>query len=122
MSDAVTLLHDSQRRLLWIQLLLVVGAAGVYLALKGVTPAVAALLGGAIAVANTLVLIFYGWRAVAAGDDVQRNMRMMIAGVVVRFALTIALFAVGLALLRLEPLPMLGGFIAGQLAQLIRWL
>ena len=98
------------------QLVLVGLAAIGFFTLSGQFQALSALFGGAMAVLN---LVLLGWRrkqadsgrALTAGQSLWALYRSAIE----RFALVLALFALGMGVLRLEPLPLLTGFIAGQL-------
>ncbi|HEU0196860.1 MAG TPA: ATP synthase subunit I [Nevskiaceae bacterium] len=81
----------------------------------------AALYGGAIAWFNALILAWSTSRAGrAAATTKVGDMRIagfgLIAGVVGRFVFTLAAFAVGVALLRLDPPSLIVGFALPQLA------
>lgn len=98
------------------QLVLVGLAAGAFYALSGYVQALSALFGGSMAVINVLLLTWRrhqadSGRAMSAGQSLWALYRSAIE----RFALVLALFALGMGVLRLEPLPLLIGFIAGQL-------
>ncbi len=99
-----------------IQLLLVGLAALVLLVLSGQIQALAVLFGGAMAALNLVLLEWRRYqadsgRALSAGQSLWALYRSAIE----RFALVLALFALGMGVLQLEPLPLLTGFIAGQL-------
>ena len=99
-----------------IQLLLVGLAALVLLVLSGHIQALAVLFGGAMAALNLVLLEWRRYqadsgRALSAGQSLWALYRSAIE----RFALVLALFALGMGVLQLEPLPLLTGFIAGQL-------
>ena len=100
---------------------MLVGLTGaVLLALSGPWQALSALFGGAMAAINVALL---NWRrhqadhgrALTAGQSLWALYRSAIE----RFALVIALFALGMGGLRLAPLPLLTGFIVGQLGLLV---
>ena len=102
--------------MLRLQLVLVGLAAGVVYALSGHIQALSVLFGGAMAVFNVMLLEWRRYqadhgRALSAGQSLWALYRSAIE----RFALVLALFALGMGVLRLEPLPLLTGFIAGLL-------
>ncbi|HDP89822.1 MAG TPA: ATP synthase subunit I [Thioalkalivibrio sp.] len=112
-----------RKRLLVVQAVLVLlGAALVYL-LNGEYAALGVLFGGSIVIVNTLLLHWHHRRAERfAGNDAGKNMRILYRAAAERFFITLALFAIGLGILGLEPLPLLLGFIGIQLAQVLDWL
>jgi len=98
------------------QLVLVGLAAVSFFTLSGRLQALSVLFGGAMAVLNLLMLEWRRYQAdtgqaLTAGQSIWALYRSAIE----RFALVLALFALGMGVLRLEPLPLLTGFIAGQL-------
>ncbi len=103
-----------------IQAALVAAAIGGAWYLKGDTAALAALYGGAVALLNTLML---SRRLVRAGElaktDPQRGVYSLYFGAVQRFVFVLAALAVGLGLLKLDPLPLLASFALAQLAYLV---
>lgn len=81
---------------------------------------VAAIFGGFIALANTLVLRWNFERAEQiAGNSAGKNMRLLYRTAAMRLLLTMGLFVLALGGLKLEPLPVLVGFLAGLAAVLI---
>ncbi len=108
------------RTLFTIQILAVCAAAGVIHLTAGATAAAAALYGGAAALSNSLLL---AWRAhqakTRAGTDPHRHLRTAYLSAVERLVIVALVLGAGLGALRLEPLPLLAGFAAGQLALLI---
>jgi ATP synthase protein I len=99
-----------------LQLLLVGLAAVVLFVLYGRLQALYALFGGAMAVLKVILLEWRRYQAdsgrvLSAGQSLWALYRSAIE----RFALVLALFALGLGVLRLEPLPLLMGFMAGLL-------
>lgn len=107
-------------RLYGWQALLILAASGAYFALKGPDHAVAALSGGLIATANASVLFAFLRRAErTAGHDVEHNVRLFYVSALARFITVLALFALTIGALQLEPLALLIGFIAGQAALVI---
>ena len=106
--------------LLIIQAALVAAAIGGAWYLRGDAAALAALYGGAVALLNTLML---SRRLVRAGElaktDPQRGVYSLYFGAVQRFVFVLAALAVGLGLLKLDPLPLLASFALAQLAYLV---
>lgn len=105
------------RNLLAIQAILVLAGVAVsyyYLADAGILPAA---YGGAIAIANTILL---SRRLVKAGemanDDPDGGVLQLYLGVVQRFVFVLVMFGVGMGVLKLLPPPMLGTFAVAQLA------
>lgn len=97
------------------QLVLVGLAVVSFFTLSGRFQALSVLFGGAMAVLNLVLLEWRRYqadtgRALTAGQSMWALYRSAIE----RFALVLALFALGMGGLRLEPLPLLIGFIAGQ--------
>ena len=82
-------------------------AAGVAFA-AGPGAAAAALFGAAVGVAQSGLLRRSAWRAAASP---RHGMVVMFSGLVLRYAVVILGLAVGFYFLRLNPLPMLGGFV-----------
>lgn len=115
-TEALALL-SRLRRLLVTQLVLLGVVAAIYFALKGGAEAVAAAFGGAIAFANSSLL---AWRARQAERgrvlNAHQSMRVLIRTVIERYVLVGALFALGLGVLKLTPLPLLIGFAVGLTA------
>lgn len=115
MSYAAKVLLGMTRRLLTIQALLVLLAAGVYFALKGWEPASAAVFGGAIALFNTLVSAQRLARASrSAIQDPKHGMMELFIGAAIRFVATPALIAVGIVFLDLDPVAIIVGFGVAQ--------
>lgn len=79
----------------------------------------AGLFGGLMVVLNTLWQIRSMRQAEkVADDDIQANMSLLYRYAMQRFMITLVLFALGIMLLKLDPLALLSGFIAGQLSLL----
>jgi len=111
-----------RKRLLFVQAMLALLGAAIAQLLDDRAAAVAVLFGAGIVIANTMLLHWHHRRAVrTAGIDAGKNMRIMYRAAAERFFTTLALFAVGLGILRLEPLPLLLGFIGVQMAQALDW-
>lgn len=103
------------RPALLAQLLLVALAAGGFFAMSGGFRACSVLFGGAIAMGNLLLL---AWRRSRTDRgpvlSASRSIRVLYRSALERMGLVVLLFALGLVVLRLEPLALLTGFIAGQ--------
>lgn len=109
--------HRETRNLLLIQLLIAVVIASAAGVLSGKPWALAALYGGLITAANTLLQLWHMRRAERiAKEDATRILRIVYRCAGERLILTMALFLAGLTSLRLDPLALLVGFLAGQAA------
>lgn len=76
----------------------------------------AALYGGVMVIINTLLLLWHSARAERLEQqDTGQNFKIIVRCAIERFGITVALFALGLGRLGLEPLPLISGFAAGQL-------
>ncbi len=100
-----------------MQAVLVVAVAAIYFALRGGSEALAALYGGAIALTNSALL---AWRSSqadrAVGLDAHQSLGFLVRSALERYAAIALLFALGMGLLELTPLPMLIGFVIGLAA------
>ncbi len=95
-----------------------VGAAG-YL-WQGPRTGLAAWYGGVVACANSCLMVIRWWRGVHDYHcDGARHLRSFHRSSLERFFVVTLLMAVGLGLIRLAPLPMIVGFVVGQLAWVI---
>lgn len=113
--------QTAQRKIAVIQLFLISVVAGIFYALQGWQAAVAALYGTLIVALNSLLQVRQLKRADRiAGLSAERNMRYLYRCAAERFIATVALLAAGIGLLRLEPLPLLSGYIIGQVAVVYR--
>ena len=92
--------------------------AAVCLAAWGKSTTVAALAGGAIGVVTNLYVAFrvFGNGAVRPAPQV---LRRFYSAEAVKFALTLGLFALGIGVLKLNALPLLGGY---GLTLVVYWL
>lgn len=111
---------DRIRKLLLTQSALVVLTSTVFLALSGGFAALSAVLGGLIAGASAVLLEWRRYRvdrgrALSAGASI----RVLYRSALERFVLVLVLFVLGMGVLKLEPLALLSGFIAGQLGLVI---
>ena len=108
------------RRLLLFQFSLVAATAAVFLVIFETFSAVSVCYGGCMAAVNALLLARCAHRDVKAPDrSPQQSLAAVYLCVVQRFLLAALLFALGLGLLKLEPLALLSGFIAGQFVMVI---
>jgi len=100
--------------------LIVVVLTGAAFMTKGTDFALAALYGGAVAVVNSLLL---ARRVARASQQLAPNPRAdvlsMYIGAVERFALTVVAMAVGLAWLKLNPVPVVVSFGMAYLGYVI---
>nr|WP_232522252.1 ATP synthase subunit I [Sulfuriferula plumbiphila] len=89
-------------------------------AVSGQATAFAVVFGGFVALANSAVL---AWRMRAArrliNTDVQQDLRMLYRTGLERFVLVVAFLALGMGVLKLDPLALIAGFVLGQLAWLV---
>jgi ATP synthase protein I len=107
-------------RLLLYQLALVTAVSAVLLVLDNLFAAVSCGYGGAIAGANALLVARCALRDARAPERTpQQSLTAVFLCVAHRFLIAALLFAFGLGALRLEPLALLAGFIAGQLVLVI---
>ena len=115
MSSRDTAFDRTLRRILRVQLIILVLAAIVSSLVWGMNFVMALLYGGAVTIATTL---YSGWRLkVATAGDEQGpalNMAEFYKGTLLRFILVIALLALGLGYLKLEPLAVIIGFAITQ--------
>ncbi|HEY0634761.1 MAG TPA: ATP synthase subunit I [Gammaproteobacteria bacterium] len=120
MSYANKLLYAALRRQLLLQGVLTTVIALLYLTVSGSASGKGAAYGGLIAVANTLIQLWHWWRFDTKGSEGPAHNALLIYRIAIeRFASTLLLFALGLGVLKLAPLPLLSGFIAGQMVLLI---
>ena len=105
------------RNILILQAFLIIAAAVFSYGRGGLWAAQSALYGGAIALANSLLLARRVTRAGAtAQTDTKKGAFIFYIGAVQRFIVTLVAFGVGLGLLKLSPLPLLIAFALAQLA------
>jgi F0F1-type ATP synthase assembly protein I len=108
------------RKVVGLQALTVLAAAGVAYGWKGSPQyAIAVLGGGGVSVLNGALL---AWRmsraALHSAQDAHQQLRLMYFYAAERFSVVIALLAICLAVLKFSPLMILGGFVIGQAALL----
>ncbi len=111
------------RRLLIFQIIMVGLITAVLASFDGFLAAKSSLFGGMIVLMNTGLMMLHDKRAARqAPDDAQRILKYVYLCAVERLVLTLVLFAIGLVALKLMPLQLLLGFIAGQLAAFLNGL
>jgi ATP synthase protein I len=120
-SYSARVLRAGLRKTLMVQLLLVTAAGiGAYL-VYGSAAAAGTLYGGAVAV---IVAVLLAWRVQRAGEiggsDVQRGTVQLYLGAVERFVFVLLAIGLGIAVLKLAPLPMIAGFAVAQLGYLTK--
>lgn len=113
-------LESGVRKLLLIQASLVVIGVAVAYYYKGQIGIMPALFGGAIAIANTLLL---SRRIDNAGKTAEESPEATVLnlylGVIQRFVFVMVMFGVGMGAMKLDPIPLLGTFAVAQLAYMI---
>lgn len=112
-------MQKQTRNTLILQLLIAIGVALFWLYKTDLITAVAGLYGGLMVVVNSL----WQWHSMRRAEalpeeDVQANMGHLYRFAIQRFVMTVALFALGIFVLTLDPKALLSGFIAGQLSLL----
>lgn len=120
MDTAAQKIFEKTRLVIFTQVVftLLIGAG--FLLVHGTTAAMSALFGGAISVVSALQLSRSVMRAGnLAAQDQKKSMAVLYFGAFQRFVIVLALLGVGLALLKLDPLPLGISFIAAQLAYMI---
>jgi len=104
-------------RLAVLQLLLLAVTSAAFYLYHGGFQAVSVWGGGVIAMTHTLLL---QWRRGCADNGPAlsggESLRLLYRTALERFVLVVLLFALMLGVLQLDPLAMIAGFIAGQLA------
>ena len=105
------------RKILWVQVGLVVITAVILSLVKSHEYFLATLYGGAIIIASTS---YFGWRLRIATQTADNkptvNSVELFKGIFIRFVMVIVLLALGLGWLKLAPAGVLSGFIVAQLA------
>ncbi|HUW27121.1 MAG TPA: ATP synthase subunit I [Sulfuriferula sp.] len=108
------------RRALLVQGGLVLVAAILVYAIYGQARTLAVIYGGLVTLANSILL---AWRMRAAkrriNPDVGQDLRMLYRTSLERFVLVVAFLALGMGILKLDPLALIAGFVLGQLAWLV---
>ena len=121
--DSTGRLIRNMRRLLIFQIIMVGLMTAALAGYDGFLAAKSSLFGGMIVLMNTGLMMLHEKRAaIQAQDDAQRILKHVYLCAVERLVLTLVLFAIGLVGLKLMPLQLLLGFIAGQLAAFLNGL
>lgn len=108
------------RRVLGFQLLAGVIVASVFFLTKGTWGALSALYGAGISITTTLLLSWGVRRAEAvAASNPSKSQAILYLGAVQRFVVVLALFLIGLAVFKLEPLAAVVGFGLAHFANLV---
>lgn len=108
------------RKLLIIQATLIILGMAVSFHYYGEPGLLAAAYGGAIALANTMLLSRRLDRAGEMADtDPDGGVLTLYLGVVQRFVFVLVMFGIGMGVVRLLPPPLLGTFAVAQLAFMI---
>jgi ATP synthase protein I len=111
---------DAAYRIASLQAFSVVSCASLFLLLLGKNAAVAALFGGAVAVANALFLIWcMRTGAQRQGQDARQELAWLVRFSMERFFMVALLMVAGLGWLKLMPVPLLIGFFLGQLTLVV---
>jgi len=117
MSYAAKVMRATVRRVLILQLLIVLGVTAAFLLLQGLHAAQSAFYGGLIALFATWLM---GWRitkaAKTAAHDASQGAFVIYAGAVQRFLLTLVLMALGMGTLKLAPVAILVCYALAQVA------
>lgn len=112
-------LARSLRKLAAVQLPLMMATSALFFVTSGAGAAIAALFGGAIATVNIALLLWRRERANAGRAlNAGESLRLLYRTAIERLGAVIALFALGMGILQLQPLGLLTGFIVGQVALL----
>lgn len=112
-----TAFSHTLRKLLFVQVGLVVITAVILSLAKNHEFFLATLYGGAVIIASTS---FFGWRLRIAtqtqDSEPAVNSVVLVKGLVIRFVMVVVLLALGLGWFKLLPAGVLSGFIVAQLA------
>ena len=112
----------ARRKILLTQTALVSAVVALFYLLQGWQAGLAVIYGSIIVVLTHRLQVWQLKRAdQIAGLSAERNMRYLYRCAAERFVAAVALLAVGIILLRLEPLPLLAGYITAQAALVYRW-
>lgn len=110
----------SAQRVILLQVMIAGVAALGFALLTGGMTATSAVFGGLISVCSSLLLRRGVLKAEAIADhDPKKSMLTLYIGAVQRFVLVLAMFGIGLGLLKLDPLAAVVGFGSAQLAYVV---
>jgi ATP synthase protein I len=117
MSFAAVVMRRVVRRLFFVQAIITLVVAAGYLTFQNANGFIAALFGGSITLAGTLLM---AWRISRAGDvgsrEKQQGYIEIYTGAIQKFFLTLVLMAIGMGVLKLDPLAILISFALTQLS------
>jgi F0F1-type ATP synthase assembly protein I len=104
------------RRVIWLQAAITLAAAGTVYGWKSSPQyAIAVLGGGLVSVLNGALLAWRMYRAALhPAQDAHQQLRLMYFCAVERFLAVVVSLGICMAVLRLSPLAVLGGFVLGQ--------
>lgn len=112
----------AQRKVTVLQIVMVAVVAALFWLAMGWQAGLAALYGSLIVALNTLMQARQLKRADRiAGLSAERNLRYLYRCAAERLIATVVLLAVGIGMLRLEPMPLLVGYIIAQVALVYGW-
>lgn len=118
MNTAGTEISGRARRVVAAQLVVTAVLGLAALALYGPVQGLSVAYGGLV---DAVLAVFLGYSVrkadARAATDPKAGMTILYMGAVIRFFLFIALFAIGLGLLRLNALAVAAGFVAARIAQ-----
>ena len=113
-------LGDTARSVLVCQAVITALVVVTFIFIGGLRSGIAAFYGGMVAITLTWLLKHrVGSVVQAAGLSPGKSMLLLYLGVVQRFLLVLALFALALGILKLDPLASIVGFGLGQLGYMI---
>ncbi len=122
MSNAAHRQHGMQRKLELVQLALLLASAAGFWLVMGWKAGIAFIYGGCVVYANGWLQRWQEQRAAQiAGNDPAKNLRYLYRCAAERFIATVALFAAGLGLMALPPLPLLVGYVIAQAAVIYKF-
>ena len=120
MDIAVSQVQRNARKVMGLQTAMAALAAAVFGVVEGSMPALAAFFGGMIGVSVSWLLRHGVLKAAEiAKSDPGKSMLVLYMGAVQRFVLVLALFGLGLGLLKLDPLATVIGFGVAQVAYVV---
>ncbi len=122
MSSAANRQQVVQRRSMLMQLVVLLAVAVGFWLVMGWKAGIAFIYGGCVVFANGWLQRWQLQRAaLIAGNDPAKNLRYLYRCAAERFIATVALFAAGLGLMALPPLPLLSGYVIAQAAVIYRF-
>ncbi|NNJ85281.1 MAG: ATP synthase subunit I [Gammaproteobacteria bacterium] len=106
--------------ILGLQVVLILGVGVAYLTTVGYSGAWSSVYGGSVAIFSTWMLAKRVRLAIEVAKDMPgREVEVLYRGAVQRFAFILALFIIGMAILKFDPVPLLAGFAVAQGAFLL---